>query len=202
MLFGYCRVSTNQQNCERQISAIKKFGVNERFIFTDIASGKSIERKSFLEMLSFLKKGDTVVVKEIDRLGRNRKEIKNIILDFIEKDIELICLDMPYFKELILEKIKNSEGFLEVMANALLDVILEIAEQERKKILNRTKEGREKAKSKGIIFGRPGKISLEKFTFYYKKYMTRDMKACEIQKELKISKQTFYNYIKKMKVEK
>ncbi|WP_052191781.1 recombinase family protein, partial [Cetobacterium sp. ZWU0022] len=167
--------------------------------FTDKYTGKTLDREGLNELLNILKPGDTLVVKEIDRLGRNRKETKELIISLIKKEIELVCLDMPYLKEFIIDKIRENGGFLEIMANALLDVILEVAEQERKKIVGRTSEGRKRAIQDGRKFGRKAKISLNKFKEYYEKFLKREMKAIEIQKELGISKQCYYNYITLLK---
>lgn len=198
MTYGYCRVSTKHQSLNRQIDALVKYGVSERFIFTDKYSGKTLNREGLNELLSIIKSGDSLIVKEIDRLGRNRKETKDLILFFIKEDIDLVCLDMPYLKEFIIDKIKENEGFIEIMANALLDVILEVAEQERKMIVSRTSEGRVRALLEGVKFGRPSKVTLDEFKIYYEKFIKREMKANEIQRELNISKQTYYNYIKKL----
>ncbi|MGL5901437.1 MAG: recombinase family protein [Cetobacterium sp.] len=199
MIYGYCRVSTKHQNLQRQIDALVKYGINQRFIFTDKYTGKTLDREGLNELLNILKPGDTLVVKEIDRLGRNRKETKELIISLIKKEIELVCLDMPYLKEFIIDKIRENGGFLEIMANALLDVILEVAEQERKKIVGRTSEGRKRAIQDGRKFGRKAKISLNKFKEYYEKFLKREMKAIEVQKELGISKQCYYNYITLLK---
>lgn len=201
MIYGYCRVSTKNQSLQRQIDSLLKYGVNSRFIFCEKYSGRNLDREILNELLDIIRPGDTLVIKEIDRLGRNRKEIKELILYFIKNNIELVCLDMPYLKEFIIDKIKGSEGFLEIMANALLDVILEVAEQERRKIINRTTEGRQRAISEGVQFGRKKKISIEKFKEYYEKFKMREMQANEIQKELGLSKQGYYNYIKLIKDE-
>ena len=138
MIYGYCRVSTKHQNLQRQVDALIKYGVNPRFIFTDKYTGQTLNREGLNELISVLKSGDVLVIKEIDRLGRNRKETKDLIVSLIKQDIELVCLDMPYLKEFIIDKIIENEGFIEIMANALLDVILEVAEQERKKIIGST----------------------------------------------------------------
>lgn len=199
MIYGYCRVSTKHQNLQRQIDALVKHGINQRFIFTDKYTGKTLDREGLNELLTILKPGDTLAVKEIDRLGRNRKETKELIISLIKKEIELVCLDMPYLKEFIIDKIRENGGFLEIMANALLDVILEVAEQERKKIVGRTSEGRKRAIQDGRKFGRKAKISLNKFKEYYEKFLKREMKAIEIQRELGISKQCYYNYITLLK---
>lgn len=199
MIYGYCRVSTKHQSLHRQIDALVDCGVNKRFIFSDKYSGKTLNREGLNELLTIIKPGDTIVVKEIDRLGRNRKETKDLILHFITEDIELICLEMPYLREFIIDKIKENDGFLEIMANALLDVILEVAEQERKKIISRTSEGRKKAVLEGRKFGRDSKVSLEDFKIYYEKFLRREMKAKDIQSKLNISKQCYYDYVKKLK---
>ncbi|MGL4453104.1 MAG: recombinase family protein [Romboutsia sp.] len=199
MLYGYCRVSTKHQNFQRQIDSLISYGVNERFIFSDKYSGKTLHRDGLNELLSIIKPSDKLVIKEIDRLGRNRKETKELILFFIKEDIELICLDMPYLKEFIIDKIKENDGFLEIMANTLLDVVLEVAEQERKKIISRTSEGRKKAILEGKKFGRTSKVLLEDFKVYYKKFLRREMKAKDIQKELNISKQCYYDYVSRLK---
>ncbi|QEZ70813.1 recombinase family protein (plasmid) [Paraclostridium bifermentans] len=200
MTYGYCRVSTRHQSLHRQIDALVDYGVNERFIFSDKYTGKTLNREGLNELLSIIKPGDTLVVKEIDRLGRNRKETKALILFFIKENIELVCLEMPYLKEFIIDKINDSEGFLEIMANALLDVILEVAEQERKKIISRTSEGRRKAVLEGRKFGRNSKVLLEDFKVYYEKFLRREMKAKDIQRELSISKQCYYDYVNRLKV--
>jgi len=198
MEYGYCRVSTKHQSLQRQIDTLVNYGINQRFIFSDKYSGKTLNREGLNELLSVLKPGDSIVIKEIDRLGRNRKETKELILHFIKSDIELICLDMPYLKEFIIDKIKENEGFMEIMANALLDIILEVAEQERKKIVHRTTEGRKKALSNGTKFGREQKVSIEVFGEYYQKFLKREMKAMDVQKTLGISKQSYYNYIRQI----
>lgn len=199
MIYGYCRVSTKHQNLQRQVDTLLKYGVKKRFIFSDKYSGKTLNREGLNDLLDHLQTGDTIVIKEIDRLGRNRKETKELILRLIKEDIEIVCLDMPYLKSFIIDKIKENEGFMEIMANALLDVILEVAEQERKKIISRTTEGRKKAIENGQKFGRPQKVSLEIFKSYYDKFIKREMKAVEIQRELGISKQSYYNYVEQLK---
>lgn len=191
MIYGYCRGSTKNQSLQRQINSLVNYGVDERFIFLDKYIGKTLERSGLNKLLSVVKEGDTIVIKEIYRLGRNREETKDLIVFFIKKDIEIICLDMPYLKEFIIEKIKENKGFMEIMANVLLDVILEVAELERKKIVNRTSGGRK--------LGRKSKVSIQVFNLYYKKFLNREMKAIEIQKELNISKQSYYNYIEILK---
>ncbi len=205
MLYGYARVSTKQQNLKRQVDALKEYGVKDRFIFTDKYTGKSLNREGLNELLEVIEdsKGHnvTLVLKELDRLGRNRQETKKLILGLLNKGVDIVCLDMPYINEFVFDKIKDSkeDGFVEIMANALLDIVLEVANQERLKIVNRTKEGRKKAVEQGVQFGRKRKVNLEEFEGYYKRFLSRELKAVEIQNELGISKQCYYNYVERLK---
>ena len=136
-------------------------------------------------------------MKEIDRLGRNRKQTTELIKEFIEKDIEIVALDIPYLKEFILKEIKKDKGFMEIMATTLLSLILEVAEQERHKILDRTKEGKEKALEAGVKFGRKQKLTRQKFVRTYNEMLKDERTPREIQEKLGICKQTYYNYKKK-----
>jgi len=200
LIYGYARVSTKGQKLERQIEALKKYGVPERFIFSDKLSGKTLYRKQLNELISYVKPGDIIVFKEIDRIGRTRKETKELILSFLKNGIDLHCLDMPYLEEACFSKIrKTDDGFMEILAHALLDFLLEVAEQERKKILKKCSEGRVEAKKRGVKMGRKRKISLDKFEPFYEAYMTRQKNPNEIQNELGISNQSFYNYLNEMK---
>ena len=197
MIYGYCRVSTKNQNLKRQIDALITYGIKKENIYKDEVTGVDFKRSGLMSLKSVLTPGDTLVIKEIDRLGRNRKQTTLLIKEFIEKDIEIIVLDMPYLKDFIIEEIKRNKGFMEIMATTLLAMILEISEQERNKIIARTKEGREKAIENGIKFGRKEKISKKKFLYHYKEMIQSDKKPSELQKKMGICKQTYYNYKRK-----
>ena len=132
MVYGYCRVSTKNQNLKRQIDALIAYGIKEENIYVDEISGVVLKRRGLESLKNVLNAGDILVVKEIDRLGRNRKQTTELIKEFIEKDIEIVALDIPYLKEFILKEIKKDKGFMEIMATTLLSLILEVAEQERR----------------------------------------------------------------------
>lgn len=197
MVYGYCRVSTKHQNLKRQIDALIAYGIKEENIYVDEITGVVLKRRGLESLKNVLTTGDTLVVKEIDRLGRNRKQTTELIKEFIEKDIDIIALDIPYLKEFILKEIKREKGFMEIMATTLLSLILEVAEQERNKILERTKEGKEKALEAGVKFGRKQKLTRQKFVRTYNEMLKDERTPKEIQEKLGICKQTYYNYKKK-----
>lgn len=197
MVYGYCRVSTKHQSLKRQIDALIAYGVKEKNIYIDEITGSILERDGLNSLKTVLKSGDTLVIKEIDRLGRNRKQTTELIKELIEKDIDIIALDIPYLKEFIIKEIKKSKGFMEIMATTLLSMILEVAEQERNKILLRTKEGKEKALEAGVKFGRKEKITRQKFVRTYNEMLKDERTPKEIQERLGVCKQTYYNYKKK-----
>lgn len=197
MIFGYCRVSTKNQKISRQVEALLEYGVEYANIYMDTYTGSEIKRKGLDELREVLKSGDTIVIKEIDRLGRNRSQTIELIKELIANDIDLVVLDTPYLQEFIIRELKKNEGFMEIMANTLLSLILEVAEQERKKILMRTSEGKKKALEKGIVFGRKQKITKDVFLEYYAQVLNDLLTPKDVQKLLGISKQSYYNYIKR-----
>ena len=197
MLCGCCRVSTRTQKLSRQVEALMEYGVEYVNIYMDTYTGSEIRRKGLNELREVLKPGDTIVIKEIDRLGRNREQTIELIKELIANNIDLIVLDTPYLQEFIIRELKKNEGFMEIMANTLLALILEVAEQERKKILMRTSEGKRKAVENGVIFGRKQKITKEVFLEYYGRVINSAMTPKEVQEILNISKQSYYNYIRK-----
>lgn len=197
MIYGYCRVSTKNQKISRQVEALLEYGVEYANIYMDTYTGSEIRRKGLDELREILKSGDTIVIKEIDRLGRNRSQTIELIKELIANDIDLVVLDTPYLQEFIIRELKKNEGFMEIMANTLLSLILEVAEQERKKILMRTSEGKRKALEKGIVFGRKQKITKDVFLEYYIQVLNNALTPKSVQDILNISKQSYYNYVKK-----
>lgn len=197
MVYGYCRVSTKNQNLKRQIDALIAYGIKEENIYFDEMSGVVLKRKGLESLKNVLNPGDTLVIKEIDRLGRNRKQTTKLIKELIDKEIDIVALDIPYLKEFILKEIKKDKGFMEIMATTLLSLILEVAEQERNKILERTREGKEKALEAGVEFGRKQKLTRQKFVRIYNEMLKDERTPKEIQIKLGICKQTYYNYKKK-----
>ncbi|MGL5918348.1 MAG: recombinase family protein [Cetobacterium sp.] len=194
MKYGYSRVNTEHQVIQKQMDALLKYGIDENFIFQDKFSEIELEKQELSKLLSILRSGDTIVIKEVDKLGRDKKEVKKVINFLIKKNVEIVCLDMPYFKEFIVNKIKENETVLEFISDILLDVILEEADQKQKKIVQELLDIELNCVKKDKKLGRAKKVNLEVFRGYYQKFLERKMKAVEIQRKLGISKQSYYNY--------
>lgn len=187
--YGYIRVSSKDQNPERQMIALIENGINEKNIYTDVISGKNFNRPSYRKLVKKIKKGDLIVIKSIDRLGRNYNEILEqwrIITK--EKEANINVLDMPLL---------NTDGTQEDLTGAFIsDLVLQIlayvAETERAFIKQRQAEGIAIAKDKGIVFGRPrNEIPLE-FEQSYLLWKAGEVSKREAARRAKMSYTTFY----------
>lgn len=150
-LYGYIRVSTREQNEDRQILALKELSIPEKHLFIDKQSGKDFERPQYRKMVRKLKKDDLLYIKSIDRLGRNYEEIQNqwrILTK--EKGIDIVVLDMP-----LLDTRRGKDLMGTFLSDIVLQVLSFVAENERTNIRQRQAEGIEAAKARGVRFGRP-----------------------------------------------
>ena len=151
MEYGYARVSTREQNEERQLIALTGFGIAESAIFVDKQSGKDFERTQYRRLMRKLKDGDTLVIKSIDRLGRNYEEILEqwrIITK--EKHAAIVVLDMP-----LLDTRQNRDLTGTLIADIVLQLLSYVAQLEREFIHQRQAEGIAAAKARGVHLGRP-----------------------------------------------
>lgn len=152
MIYAYARVSTRDQNLARQLEAFADFGVKRNYIYCDKKSGKNFDRTNYLRLMKRLKGGDLLVIKSIDRLGRNYKMIVdewNRITNKIQADI--LVLDMP-----ILDTRSKTDTLIgKFIADIVLQVLSFVAENERDNIRQRQAEGIAAAKARGVRFGRP-----------------------------------------------
>lgn len=150
--YGYARVSSKDQNLDRQVDAIEGFGVPEKMIFKDKASGKDFNRPAYKRLIRKLKPGDVLVIKSIDRLGRNYDEILDewrVITK--EKETAVVVLDMP-----LLDTREVKDGITGVfLADLVLQLLSYVAQVERENIKQRQAEGIAAAKRRGVRFGRP-----------------------------------------------
>ena len=179
MEFGYARVSTTHQNTDRQIEALLEYGIPERNIIVDKQSGKDFKRVGYLALKNtMLRAGDTLVIKELDRLGRNKQMIKE----------ELEWLNVPTS----LMECDGQDWILEMVSNILIEVMASIAEDERLKNHQRQSEGIQAAKNRGVVFGRPTVRKPENYEAVMEKVASGDMKAVEAMREMGIKKTTFY----------
>lgn len=156
--YGYARVSSRDQCLDRQLDSLEEFGVDKKCIYCDKASGKDFQRPAYRKLMKRIRKGDTLVIKSIDRLGRNYDEI---LLEWRritkEKDVSIVVLDMP-----LLDTREKREGITSVfIADLVLQLLSYVAQVERESIKQRQAEGIASAKARGVQFGRP-KISRPK----------------------------------------
>ena len=151
--YYYARVSSRDQNLDRQIAAFQALGAQDRDIITDKESGKDLERAGYQALKSaMLRQGDTLVIKSLDRLSRNKSDIKNELQYFKDHGIHLKVIDLP---TTMMELPKGQEWVFDMVNNILIEVLGTIAEQERETIRRRQAEGIESAKAKGKKLGRP-----------------------------------------------
>ena len=158
-LYGYVRVSTKEQNLDRQLHAMRVFGVSEAQIYQDKLSGKDFERPAYRHLLKKLKPGDTLVIKSIDRLGRNYEEILEqwrIITK--EKGAAVVVLDMP-----LLDTRQSRDLTGTLIADIVLQLLSYVAQTEREYIRQRQREGIAAAKARGTHMGRPAKEKPDNF---------------------------------------
>lgn len=148
MKFGYARVSTTDQNLERQIKELKQFGCER--IYTEKASGKDFSRPVFREMRAKMRFGDVLVVHDLSRFGRNKKEIMKEWKSLIDDEIDIVVLNMPILDT---RKYKELEGVGQLVSDIVLTLLSWMAEEDRKRIKAAQREGIEIAKSKGIYKG-------------------------------------------------
>lgn len=190
--FGYIRVSDKTQNLERQIQAMQEYGINERDIFADKQSGKNVNRPQYQALKQVLRAGDVVVIKSIDRLGRNYDDIKNEwndIVNNIGADIEVI--DMPVLNT------TNKETAL--MGKVITDVILTllgyVAEQERTFIKQRQREGIDIAKANGKYI-KPKIEAPEGFNDDFIKAANGEISHTDNMRKYGLKKTTYYRIAK------
>lgn len=152
-IMGYARVSSAEQNLDRQILALSEY-VSEDCIVVDKASGKDLERPGYqaLKGLFGLRAGDTLYIMSLDRLSRNKEDIKGELQWFRDHNIRLKVLDLP---TTMVDVPKGQEWIMEMVTNILIEVLASIAEQERITIKKRQREGINAAKKKGKHLGRP-----------------------------------------------
>lgn len=194
-IYGYARVSSREQNEDRQIEALKSFGVPEGNIIIDKASGKDIERVGYQYMKQqILRKGDTLVIKELDRLSRNKSDIKRELEEFKKIGVRVKILDIP---TTLTDFPPEQAWVLEMINSILIEVLGAIAENERNKIRTRQREGIAAAKKKNIRFGRPSKPLPDNWREVLAEVRCGKKKPVEAMRELGISRSHYYRLYSK-----
>ena len=192
MEYGYARVSTKEQNAERQLIALTAFGVAADAIFVDKQSGKDFERTQYRKLMRKLKDGDTLVVKSIDRLGRNYDEIlEQWRLITKEKRAAIVVLDMP-----LLDTRQSRDLTGTLIADIVLQLLSYVAQTEREFIRQRQAEGIAAAKARGVQFGRKPMQRPENFQVLRQKWERGEISARQAAAQLKITHRTFLLWVK------
>jgi len=187
-IYGYVRVSSKEQNDNRQIIAMNTQKIPAHNIFIDKQSGKNFDRPAYKTLTSKLKNNDLLYIKSIDRLGRNYEEIQNqwrILTK--EKGIDIIVIDMP-----LLDTRLNKDLMGTFIADLVLQILSFVAQNERDNIRQRQTEGIAAAKTKGIKFGRPNKPLPSNFAELVKNWNNNQLCKSEILKKCCMSESTFY----------
>ena len=194
MIYAYVRVSSREQNEDRQLLAMRDVDVPDKNIFIDKQSGKDFNRREYKRLLKVLKPNDIIYIKSIDRLGRNYEEIlEQWRILTKEKNVDIVVLDMP-----LLDTRQGKDLIGTLIADLVLTLLSYVSEQERNSIRTRQREGIEAAKLRGVQFGRPKKAVPDNFVDIYNSWKKGEITAKEAAQQCNIGKSTFYNKVKKL----
>ena len=197
MIYAYIRVSTKHQNIDRQFEEIKALGIDDKYIYIDKESGKDFDRTNYQKLIKKLKKDDLLIIKSIDRLGRNYHMILeewSRITKTIGADIKV--LDMPLLDTRI--EGKNLVG--KFISDIVLQVLSFVAENERINIKQRQAEGIRIAKEKGVKFGRPKATLPPNTNDILDKYINKELTNTIATQLICVSRGTFFRLVKERKL--
>lgn len=194
MKYGYIRVSTKDQNEDRQRIAMLEAGLLEQQLYLDKQSGKDFDRPAYKRLMRRLKQGDVLYIKSIDRLGRNYEEIQEQWRMITrEKKVCIVVLDMP-----LLDTRKSGGDLTGIfVADIVLQVLSYVAQTERENTRQRQAEGIAAAKLRGVQFGRPKKVIPEDFYRIRAEWEERKIGSREAARRLGVSQNTFLRWTKK-----
>lgn len=194
-VYGYMRVSTREQNEDRQLIALNEMQVPKKNIYIDRQSGKDFHRPMYQKMRKKLNQGDLLYIKSIDRLGRNYSEIlEQWRILTKENKVEIAVLDMP-----LLDTRRGKDLMGTFLSDIVLQVLSFVAENERENIRQRQREGIEAAKQRGVQFGRPKKPIPENFGQVCNKWLIKEISGTEAAKQCNLAVTTFYRRARKYK---
>ena len=194
-VYGYARVSSKEQNEDRQINALIEFGVSKDNIIVDKKSGKDLSREGYVSLKNYiLRDGDVLVIKELDRLSRNKSDIKKELEYFREHNIRVKILDIP---TTLVDFPVEQSWVMNMINSILIEVLGSIAEAERLKIRQRQHEGIESAKKRGIRLGRPEVKKPDNWDTVMDKVRKGMIRPVDAMKEMGIKKATYYILIKR-----
>lgn len=192
--FFYGRVSSKEQHVDRQVEAFKKLGAEDRDIFIDKQSGKNLEREKYQALRNtLLRPGDTLVIKELDRLSRNKADIKDELKYYQDNNIRVKILDIP---TTLVDFPENQQWVQDMITNILIEVLSSIAQEERLKIRRRQREGIDAALRKGVQFGRRPVEKPENWDEVISIWKKGEITAVKAMELTDMKKTTFYKMLK------
>ena len=195
-IYGYVRVSSTDQNEDRQMIALSEVGVLKKNIFMDKMSGKDFERPQYQKLLKKLKPDDLLYVLSIDRLGRNYEEIqKQWRIITKEKNVDVCVIDMP-----LLDTRQGKDLMGTFIADLVLQILSFVAQSERENIKKRQAEGIAAAKAKGVRFGRLEKNVPDNFGSLIKQWKLKKLPLPEVLKQCNMSEATFYRRLREYRL--
>lgn len=195
-IYGYVRVSSADQNEDRQLIEMQRVGVPENNIFIDKQSGKNFDRPNYKKLVRRLKEGDLLYILSIDRLGRNYEEIQNqwrILTK--DKRIDIVVIDMP-----LLDTRQGKDLMGTFIADLVLQILSFVAQSEREKIRERQEQGIAAAKARGVRFGRPEKEVPDDFNKLVKAWEKKELSLAELLKKCDMSEATFYRKLRELRI--
>jgi len=206
MYYGYHRTSTKEQPLDRGVMGIRAFceqrGYPLEKVYTDQLSGKTFDRPRYIVLKEdVLREGDTLILHELDRLGRNKAEIAKELVYFKEHEIRIMFLDIP---TTTVEYPGMDDGFssliLETVNNILIEILSMTAQTELERKNKRVAEGIEAAKTRGVKFGRPRKMTPTDFAVAFSRVERGEIRSCDLMRELGLTQYTYFRYVREYKM--
>lgn len=192
--YYYARVSTNEQSLDRQLEAFRQLGAEEKYIFTDKQSGKNLERTNYQILRNnILRSGDTLVIKSLDRLSRNKFDIKSELEYYKQNGIRVKVIDMPT----TMIELDGQEWIVEMVNNIIIEVLSSVAEQERQETRKRQAEGIAAAQKRGQHLGRHEIDFPLNWVEVYVRWKRKEIKANTAMEILNLKRTTFYKLVNK-----
>ena len=195
-IYGYIRVSSTDQNEDRQLMAMQSLGIAQTNLYIDKQSGKDFKRPAYKRLIKRLRSGDLLYILSIDRLGRNYEEIQNQWrLLTKEKNVDIAVIDMP-----LLDTRHGKDLMGTFIADLVLQILSFVAQNERENIRKRQAQGIAAAKARGVQFGRPVKSLPDNFEEMIVLWSKGELSVAEIAKQSGISESTFYRRLREYRI--
>lgn len=195
--YYYARVSSESQKLDSQIDLFKNMGATDRDIVTDKASGKDMMRPGYQALKTFLRRGDTLIIARLDRLGRTKDLIKDELNYFKENGIRVKILDIPTTMN---EFPEGSEWVAEMVNNILIEVLGIMAQRDRENIRSRQKIGIESAKKRNVKFGRPSIEKPNNWDQVFASWCNKEITANKAMELTELKRTSFYKLVKQSQV--